>query len=474
LALIDQYVRMVYSSCWRQLRDRHLAEDATQAVFVVLSQKASAIRHSNLAGWLLTTARYTCARIKKTELRRHRRETAVAMENARASESENDELLAMLDDGLSHLRGSDREAVALRYLRGQSLREVGLAIGISQDAARKRVERGVEKLRIYFVRRGIATGALPAILGEQAGAALTHDAQASITRGILNACHGGAGAAPGIVGLAKGTNIMMRLAQIKMATMAILIAISLLTAGWWSAMQVMADGANAPPANGAASPADVQSPDDKYAACRQVLLSMVDAHDNDDAAAFNSQLYFSPSADPRLVAIAPILIDVDLAVYRVQKAAIARFGAHEVGMRYYWTTTVVTFEDLLSRVERKDARILGDTVIFNPSEPFFARPGVWPRAPVYFHNDNGVWKVDVARTVRIQFHFRRRVPIQGETEEQAMVAGEKGFTDSMNAISQDIENGKVDSAGELQKRLDGEIIGMAMMFSVTDVNWGPK
>ena len=263
---------------------------------------------------------------------------------------------------------------------------------------------------------------------------------------------------------------MIKLAQVKMATMAILVAIALLTAGWWSAMQVMADGNNAPPANGGAGPVDGQSPDAKYEACRQVFVSMIDAHDSDDAAAFNSQLYFSPSADPRLVRIAPTLIDLDLAVYRVQKAAIARFGAHAIGLRFYWTTTVVSFEDLLSRVERKDARISGDTVIFNPSEPFFPRDGIWPRAPVYFHNDNGIWKLDVARTVQIQFHFRRRVPVQGETEEQTLVAGEKGFTDAMNAISQDIENGKVESAGELQKRLDGTVIGMAMMFSVGDVN----
>ena len=158
--LIDQYLRMVYSSCWRQLRDRHLAEDATQAVFVLLSQKAGSIRHSNLAGWLLTTARYTCAKIKKMELRRHRRETAVAMENARASASENDEMLDMLDEGLSRLRGSDREAIAMRYLRGQSLREVGQTLGISEEAARKRVDRGIGKLRTYFVRKGIVTGAV--------------------------------------------------------------------------------------------------------------------------------------------------------------------------------------------------------------------------------------------------------------------------------------------------------------------------
>jgi RNA polymerase sigma factor (sigma-70 family) len=474
--LIDQYVSMVYSSCWRQLGDRHQAEDATQAVFVLLSQKAGGMRHSNLAGWLLTTAHYTCAKIRKMELRRHRRETAVAMEKSCNSECQNDELLAMLDDGLSRLRLADREAIALRYLQGQSLRQVGQALGISEEAARKRVDRCVEKLRRYFARKGITTaaGALPAILDQQSrAAALSQEAQASITRGILHACHGGAGAAPAIVALAKGTNIMMQLARLKMASVALFIVIAVVTAGWWSAKQVMADGANAAPANGVAGPADVQSDEDKYQACRQVLVSIIDAHDRDDAAAFKSQLYFSISADLRLVRTMPVLVDLDLAVYRLRKDAIARFGAHAMGLNFYSADTVFTLEDLLSRVERKDAQVSGNTVIFNPS-PSFLGQGNWPRGPLYFHKADGVWKLDVARSLRFKFRFRRRAPLQGETEEQTQVAAEKALTDSFNAISDDTERGKIETAGELQRRLDGAIVGLAMAFSDFSVDMGPK
>jgi DNA-directed RNA polymerase specialized sigma24 family protein len=60
-AVIEQYVGLVYSACLRQLKDRHLAEDASQAVFLLLSQKAGALNPGHLAGWLLTTSRYACA-----------------------------------------------------------------------------------------------------------------------------------------------------------------------------------------------------------------------------------------------------------------------------------------------------------------------------------------------------------------------------------------------------------------------------
>lgn len=53
--LIDRYVRLIYSACARQLADRHLAEDATQGVFVLMSQKAGKLPNGRLAGWLLTT-----------------------------------------------------------------------------------------------------------------------------------------------------------------------------------------------------------------------------------------------------------------------------------------------------------------------------------------------------------------------------------------------------------------------------------
>jgi RNA polymerase sigma factor (sigma-70 family) len=210
-SLIDRYVKMVYASCCRQLENREMAEDATQAVFVLLSQKAGAVRHSNLAGWLLTTARYTCAKMRKMEQRRVRRETAAAMERSHSCESGENELLAVLDDGLARLRGSDRQAIALRYFQERSLGEVGESLGISEEAARKRVNRGVEKLRNFFARKGIniSTGVLPAMLAQQQGT-MTAEAQASVTRGILSLYHGG-GATSAMAALVKGTDVMMQL-----------------------------------------------------------------------------------------------------------------------------------------------------------------------------------------------------------------------------------------------------------------------
>jgi RNA polymerase sigma factor (sigma-70 family) len=482
--LIDRNLGMVYSSCRRQLRNRHLAEDATQVVFVLLSQRAGAIRHSNLAGWLLKTTHYTCDKIRKIELRRHRRETAVAMEKASASESEYDELLAILDGGLSRLKALDREAIALRYFKGQSLRQVGGSLGISEEAARKRINRCIEKLRQYFARKGIVTGAgvLPAILDEQARATiLPYEARESITRGILQACHGVVGAAPTLAGLARQIDIMMRLARLKMAIAVFLMAIGLLTAGWWLETRLSVAGASAlltdrptlaPVADG--SRLDAQFDESKYQACRQVLATIIDAHDCDDASAVNSLLYFSTSADPLMVRLTPKLVDIDLAVYRLQKAAIARFGTREMELNFYWDSSIVTLGDLLSRVDRKDAQVLGDTVIFHPLAPLSPRPGIWPSAPFYFHNSDGVWKFDVARTLRYQIELRRRIPIQGETYDQTIVAAEGAFLHSLNEISDDTERGKLENVGELQKRLNGAIAGIAIEFSDFTVQTIPR
>jgi hypothetical protein len=219
---------------------------------------------------------------------------------------------------------------------------------------------------------------------------------------------------------------------------------------------------------------DAKFDESKYQACRQVLATIIDAHDRDDAGAVNSLLYFSTSADPLMVKLTPKLVDIDLAVYRLQKAAIARFGTRELELNFYWDSSVQTLGDLLSRVDRKDVEVLGDTVIFHPSAPLSLRSGIWPEAPFYFHNADGVWKWDVARTLRDQIELRRRIPIQGETDEQAIAAAEGAFLDSLNAISDDTERGKLESVGELQKRLNGAIARIAMEFSDFTVETIPR
>jgi RNA polymerase sigma factor (sigma-70 family) len=244
-SLVDRYVRLVYGACWRQLHDRHLAEDATQGVFVLLSERAGKLRQDPIAGWLLTTARYACANIRKTQMRRERREQVVAMRQQHDAENTNPQILAMLDEGLGQLSDADREALVLRYLQEQPLRDVGQSLGVSEEAARKRVDRGLARLRKWFGRRGVQTSAvaLAAVLSEQESASgLTASTQAAITENIVRACHVGAAGGSMVVGLgvAKGIKTMMLLAKLKIAAMVLAAVLASGGASWLVMTQVRA------------------------------------------------------------------------------------------------------------------------------------------------------------------------------------------------------------------------------------------
>ena len=65
----------------------------------------------------------------------------------------------LLDDAVARLNEEDRLAVVLRFYEGRNLREVGAALGASEDAAEKRVSRALEKLRSFFAKRGVSVGA---------------------------------------------------------------------------------------------------------------------------------------------------------------------------------------------------------------------------------------------------------------------------------------------------------------------------
>jgi stage V sporulation protein SpoVS len=63
----------------------------------------------------------------------------------------------LLDTAVADLREKDRQAILLRFYEGRNLREVGLVLGASEDAAEKRVGRALKKLRKFFTKRGVSS-----------------------------------------------------------------------------------------------------------------------------------------------------------------------------------------------------------------------------------------------------------------------------------------------------------------------------
>lgn len=180
--LVRRHAPHVHASAWRQLRDPHLAQDVTQAVFLALAKKARQLKaHHTLGPWLHRATRLAVLQLLRGEHRRRTREIAASFDPTLApdpgegwgipmgaaaptgtpavggdpGEEPWQTTIPVLDEGLESLRIADREALMLRYFEDLDLREVGRRLGQSEEAAKKRVSRALERLRRYFRRRGL-------------------------------------------------------------------------------------------------------------------------------------------------------------------------------------------------------------------------------------------------------------------------------------------------------------------------------
>jgi len=186
--VVERYINLVYATCLREIKNPQLAEDATQVVFLILVKKAHTIRSGTvLASWLFNTARFVALDVIRYESRRQRREqkaAAMMIQNLGQTSSNLDweHIEPLLHEALEHLNTDDRNAVLLRYFEGKSLRQTGQAMGISEDAARLRVVRAVEKMRRFFSRHGFPVGAavLVGVIYDHAGQAAPASCHAAV------------------------------------------------------------------------------------------------------------------------------------------------------------------------------------------------------------------------------------------------------------------------------------------------------
>ncbi|MEO7413507.1 MAG: TonB family protein [Opitutaceae bacterium] len=199
--LVRRHVNFVYACALRRVGgDAHLAEDVTQQVFTALAGDAARLsRRPILAGWLFTTARFAAAQVVRTERRRHAREQEAHIMNEILGDggerhADWEKLRPLLDEALDHISERDREAVLLRFLQQESFAALGEKLGLSENAARMRVERAVGKLHGLLAQRGVAstTAALSLALASQTIAAPATLA-VSVTASALAATSAGTG-----------------------------------------------------------------------------------------------------------------------------------------------------------------------------------------------------------------------------------------------------------------------------------------
>ena len=228
-ALVSRHVNLVYSAALRKTGNPHAAEEITQAVFIILAQKAGRLRPATiLSGWLYQTARLTAANFLRTEIRRARRESEAYMQSL-APETDPEiwrHIQPLLDDALGRLGEKDRNAVALRFFEQKSYAEIGATLNASENAARKRVDYAVEKLRRYFTRHGVIS--TPALIAAALSAHSVSAAPATLAPAVtaLAFTKGATGGASTLT-LVKGTLKLMAWTKLKTAgvtTAVVLIA----------------------------------------------------------------------------------------------------------------------------------------------------------------------------------------------------------------------------------------------------------
>jgi RNA polymerase sigma factor (sigma-70 family) len=159
--LVERHRQWIFAAARRRLGHDQLAEDATQAVFIVLADKASQLtvsRRGSLSAWLFHVMHFTCARLQRSQSRQVELEIFAGRMRAQ-DDHENTvaepPMLLLLEDSIAQLPAAEREMIVRRFYRRQSFAEIGTAVGVSAEAARKRISRSLAEIKQLMLRDGV-------------------------------------------------------------------------------------------------------------------------------------------------------------------------------------------------------------------------------------------------------------------------------------------------------------------------------
>ena len=164
--IVARHTDLIYSAALRQCGTPEAAGEIAQGVFINLARRACTLakqldENASLAGWLFSDTRFVALHWHRDERHREAHQRLVMENFDPSSETSLDweRVAPVLDEAMAELNEADREAVLLRYFQNQDFAAVGRALGVTDDAAQKRVSRAVERLREFFAKRGVTIGA---------------------------------------------------------------------------------------------------------------------------------------------------------------------------------------------------------------------------------------------------------------------------------------------------------------------------
>ena len=237
--LVERHAPMVFHVCRRILGDRHDAEDAAQAVFLVLARQSRAVRRTDsVASWLYGVAARIAARARRGAARRRMRErrgaeVAMAIRHVDHGDRDSSETWPELYQELSRLPERFRMPIVLCHLEGLTYEQAAQRLGCPVRTVQSRLARARERLRDRLARRGVAPAiaALTAALTPDAASAAVSETwkQTTVTAAVRYAAGGTAAVLvpTAVAVLAEGASRAMNVHRlIKWSAMALLIGVA--------------------------------------------------------------------------------------------------------------------------------------------------------------------------------------------------------------------------------------------------------